>query len=49
MKPAQRSDMNVVISDVLKYGVIISTTLIVAGVVILFLDTPRAFPSTLVS
>jgi len=38
--------MNVVISDVLKYGVLASAILIGLGVVILFLNTPQSFPSS---
>jgi uncharacterized membrane protein len=41
-----KPDMNVVISDVLKYGVLASAILIGLGVVILFLNTPQSFPST---
>lgn len=41
-----KADMNAVISDVLKYGVIISTVLVGLGVAILFLHAPGAFPST---
>ncbi len=41
-----KADMNVVISDVLKYGVMISAVLIGLGVAILFLHTPQALPST---
>lgn len=39
-------DMNVVISDVLKYGVVISAVLVAAGVILLFLETPHPFPAT---
>ena len=39
-------DMNVVISDVLKYGVLASAIIIGLGVLILFLNTPQSFPST---
>lgn len=38
-------DMNAIISDLLKYGVIISTTLVLLGLVALSLETPAAFPT----
>ena len=41
-----KPDMNVVISDVLKYGVLASAIIIGLGVLILFLNTPQSFPST---
>ena len=37
-------EMNVVISNVLKYGVLASAILIGLGIVILFLNTPPGFP-----
>jgi len=40
-------DMNVVISDLLKYGVVASTILVAAGVVLLFLETPQQFPGSI--
>jgi len=46
-KTKQRTDMNVVISDLLKYGVIASTTLVVIGVVLTFAHPPQSFPSSL--
>ncbi len=39
-------EMNVVISNVLKYGVLASAILIGLGIAILFLNTPPGFPST---
>jgi uncharacterized membrane protein len=38
--------MNVVIGNLLKYGVLVSTILVVIGVAMLFLNTPQAFPSS---
>ena len=40
-------EMSAVISGVLKYGVIASTILVVAGVVILFVDAPHSLPGSL--
>jgi uncharacterized membrane protein len=40
-------DMNVVISDILRYGVAISTILVAAGVALLFLATPQQFPDSI--
>ncbi len=42
-----KGDMNAIISGVLLYGVIVSTILVLAGVVILFVSTPQSFPGTL--
>jgi len=42
----RKTDMNAVISDVLKYGVVVSTTLVVVGVAVLFLRAPQGFPAT---
>jgi len=39
--------MNSAISDLLKYGVVISTTLVVAGVMLTFLRPPQSFPISL--
>ena len=39
--------MNDVISDLLKYGVIVSAVIIAAGVVLTFANTPESFPSSL--
>ena len=39
-------EMNVVISNVLKYGVLASAIFIGLGIAILFLNTPPGFPST---
>lgn len=47
MEKPRGPDMNVVISNLLKYGLIISTILIIGGVVLVFLQTPAAFPSSL--
>ncbi len=41
-----KTDMNVIISNLLKYGVLVSTILVVIGLVMLFLNTPQAFPSS---
>jgi uncharacterized membrane protein len=38
--------MNVVISNLLKYGVILSTTLVVLGLVLIAIKTPPTFPTT---
>jgi uncharacterized membrane protein len=43
----KKPDMNVIISDLLKYGVIASTTLVVIGVVLTFVHPPQSFPSSL--
>jgi uncharacterized membrane protein len=37
--------MNVVISNLLKYGVILSTTLVVLGLVLIAIKTPPTFPT----
>ena len=49
MKDGERSpgkDMNVVISGLLKYGVLTSATLIAVGTLLLFAITPQSFPQT---
>ncbi len=38
--------MNVVISNLLKYGVTVSTLLVAAGVALLFFETPQSFPGS---
>lgn len=42
----QSADMNLVISNLLKYGVVISAILVAFGVLVLFLKTPQSFPTT---
>jgi uncharacterized membrane protein len=42
-----KADMNVVVSNLLKYGLIVSTSLIVLGVALLFARTPGGFPESL--
>jgi uncharacterized membrane protein len=39
--------MNAVISDLLKYGVIASTTLVVIGTILTFAHPPQSFPSSI--
>jgi uncharacterized membrane protein len=46
MKQEAGPDFNVVISNLLKYGVLISVTLVLAGLVILFVRTPVGLPTT---
>lgn len=46
---AGRADMNAVISNLLKYGLIISTALVVLGMALVFARTPAGFPATLQS
>jgi uncharacterized membrane protein len=41
-----KPDMNVVISNLLKYGVIISTAFVVLGLAMIFVKNPPAFPTT---
>jgi len=40
------SDMNVIISNLLKYGVIVSTALVLLGLAIVVARPPQAFPSS---
>jgi uncharacterized membrane protein len=40
-------DMNGILSDILKYGVVVSTTLVALGMVLAFAYTPAAFPDSL--
>jgi uncharacterized membrane protein len=42
-----KADMNVVISDLLKYGVIVSTTLVVLGAILTFAHPLQSFPNSL--
>jgi uncharacterized membrane protein len=49
LKPEDGSsklDMNIVISNLLKYGVILSTAFVVLGLAIIFVKNPPAFPTT---
>jgi uncharacterized membrane protein len=39
-------DMNAVISNLLKYGVVASTILVAGGVALLILETPQSFPGS---
>ena len=40
-------DMNVIISNLLKYGVMVSTVIVVLGVVLTFARPPASFPGSL--
>jgi uncharacterized membrane protein len=46
MKEEKGMDFNIVISNVLKYGVILSTALIVIGTALLLVESPSGFPTT---
>jgi uncharacterized membrane protein len=41
-----KADMNVIISNLLKYGVILSTALVLVGLIVIAGRTPPSFPST---
>jgi uncharacterized membrane protein len=43
----RKTDMNVVISNLLKYGVIASTALVVLGVILTFARLPSSFPTSI--
>jgi uncharacterized membrane protein len=43
----EKMDMNMIISDLLRYGVIISTTIVAVGVILTFARSPPSFPSSL--
>jgi uncharacterized membrane protein len=43
---ARGGDLNAVVSNILKYGVIASALLVVVGIVLLFENTPSDFPSS---
>ena len=49
MKPeadGSKLDMNVVISNLLKFGVIISSAFVILGLALIFVKNPPAFPTT---
>jgi uncharacterized membrane protein len=43
---SSRLDMNIVISNLLRFGVILSSAFIVVGLAIIFVKNPPAFPAT---
>ena len=45
--PTGHRDMNAVISDLLRAGVIVSTALVVLGTILIFVHTPASFPDSI--
>ena len=45
--PDSNPDMNVVISNLLRYGLVVSTALVILGVALVFADMPSGFPGSL--